>query len=86
MLGSASAQHPGMEIDGTWEGLQNFIDDAIQKYEKKATINPIRGWLRKSKANLQILSALVPMVPDEKGMSVLKGGLTFVLKVRSPAI
>ena len=25
------------------------------------------------------------MVPDEKGMSVLKGGLTFVLKVRSPA-
>ena len=65
----------------SWDDVLDSIQKGKEAYETKGTNNPVRGLIREGKEVAHILDSLVQLIPDEKGLSALKGGLSFIFKV-----
>ena len=65
----------------TWEHLLVYIDSAVALDENKGKKNKLRGALRNAKADVQLLNSLASIIPDEKGLSFLRGGLSVIFQV-----
>ncbi|KEZ45104.1 hypothetical protein SAPIO_CDS2536 [Scedosporium apiospermum] len=71
---------PGMEPQPCrWEDVMAAIETAKETYAMKAT-NKGRAVLR-NMATIKTLQALSQVVPEQDGLSVLRGGLTLVFKL-----
>ncbi|KAJ4301332.1 hypothetical protein N0V90_003424 [Kalmusia sp. IMI 367209] len=81
VLASSQQLDPNFDIKGcTWEDLLNHINTAICLDEEKGKNSKIRGSIRNAKADLVFLNSLTSLIPDEKGLSVLRGGLSIIFK------
>jgi hypothetical protein len=80
ILNSWETIEPGMEPQSCcWEDVMAAIETAKEAYAMKAT-NKGRVVLR-NMATIKTLQALSQVVPEQDGLSVLRGGLTLVFKV-----
>lgn len=70
--------------DCTWDDILNLMISARRDYEAKAS--GLKGLFRKAwrKAgnNSTRIAPIFEMIPDDTGLSVLKGGLGWILTVR----
>ena len=64
----------------SWEDIMVAIDAAKTKYATKADKNMGRAFVR-SRPAMTTIHALCNVIPEETGMSVLKGGLMLTFKV-----
>ena len=67
--------------DCSWAEVLKYIEDAKKTYAAKADNNPIRRFIRGGDAVAGILERMTDFIPDEKGLSVLKGALAFIFQV-----
>ncbi|KAL1595913.1 hypothetical protein SLS60_009603 [Paraconiothyrium brasiliense] len=80
VLASAHQLDPSFDLKGcTWEDLLGHIDAAIDSDDRKSK-NKIRCGIRNAKADVQQLNALLSIIPDEKGLSLLRGGLSIIFQ------
>lgn len=88
-----SLQHSDLAVDLRykpqgcgWEDVLDCIDTAKASYHEKGKKSKIRAWSRQADTTAGALEALAGMIPDEKGLSVLREGLVFIFQVHlSPA-
>jgi hypothetical protein len=66
----------------SWEDVMKTIDEAKAEYAAKATKSKGRAALR-SRPAMKTLHVLTNVIPEEKGLSALRGGLTLTFKVSS---
>jgi hypothetical protein len=64
-----------------WQDVVDAIEAAKACDQAKADKSFIRARLRKSAAELGVLESLTNMIPDQDGLSILRGGMMTVLKV-----
>jgi len=64
-----------------WQDVVDAIETAKARDQAKADKSFIRAGLRKSGAQLGVLESLTNMIPDQDGLSILRGGMMTVLKV-----
>lgn len=62
--------------------MLNCISSAKASYDDKAKANRARAWSRNANATADCLKSLADMIPDEKGLSVLRQGLVIVFQVK----
>ncbi|KAJ4344822.1 uncharacterized protein N0V89_012566 [Didymosphaeria variabile] len=80
VLASAQQLDPSFDLkDCTWEALLGHIDAAIEIDDRKNK-NKIRRGVRNAKADVQLLNSLISIIPDEKGLSLLRGGLSIIFQ------
>lgn len=66
--------------DCGWVDVLNCIDIAKASYDEKGK-NKVRAWARHADTTASALESLVGLIPDDKGLSVLRGGLVFIFQV-----
>jgi hypothetical protein len=59
------------------------IDTAKAEDDAKADKSRIRAYVRRSGPEIAILDSLTDLIPDQDGLSILRGGLSVLLKVSS---
>lgn len=64
-----------------WEDVLNCIDAVKESYQQKGKNSKIREWARSADTTTEITKSLASMIPDEKGLSVMREGLVFLLQV-----
>lgn len=64
-----------------WEDVLNCIDTAKALYDEKGKKSKVRAWVRRADTTAGALKSLAGMIPDEKGLSILREGLVFVFQV-----
>lgn len=64
-----------------WEDVINCTAKAKTIYDDKGKSNKVRAWSRDADATADILKSLTGMIPDEKGLSVLRQGLIIIFQV-----
>ena len=64
----------------SWEDVMGAIDMAKTKYATKADKNKGRAFIRNRPA-MRTIHALCNVIPEENGLSVLRGGLMLTFKV-----
>lgn len=64
-----------------WEDVLNCIAIAKMSYDDKGKGNKIRAWSRNAGTTVDFLKSLAGMIPDEKGLSVLRQGLVIIFQV-----
>ena len=57
------------------------IEEGQREYNAKGAHSRARALVRKGKPAAAILDALKELIPDEKGLSILKWGLSTIFKV-----
>ncbi len=89
-LASAWPKDPGLDSsDADWETVVERIEKVRKSYENEAERNKFRSYVRDGKEVCNVLANLVNLIPDEKGLSILKAGLSFLFQVRigpNPAV
>lgn len=68
-------------VNSSWEDVLDYIQSSEMAYNAKAEKSWIRNWVRNSKVTAENLKIGVELIPDEKGLSVLRGGLCFMFDV-----
>ncbi|KAG8158267.1 hypothetical protein KVR01_012028 [Diaporthe batatas] len=63
-----------------WEDVIDCIAKAKATYDEKGKSSKVRSWLRNPGAIADILHSLTGMIPDEKGLSVLRQGLVIIFQ------
>ena len=63
-----------------WQDVVNAIESATAQDKAKADKSIVRARLRKSAPELAVLESLANMIPDQDGLSILRGGLTTLCK------
>lgn len=82
---SLGAVDPNMKLlDQTWEDVVKTIEEAEVEDELKASRNKMRGLAREGEWLATALKGMTAMIPDEKGLSLLRGGLSFLFSVSAP--
>lgn len=66
-----------------WEDVLDCIALAKTSYIEKGEESKVRHWARHSNTAASALTTLASMIPDEKGLSVLREGLVLLFQVRS---
>jgi hypothetical protein len=66
-----------------WQDVINAIESATAQDNAKADKSFLRARLRKSGPELAVLESLTNMIPDQDGLSILRGGLATLCKVRA---
>ena len=69
-----------------WQDVADAIERAKEVDSNKAKNSPLRAGFRKAKPEIVLLESLTAMIPDETGLSVLRGGLTTLCKVSTTAL
>ena len=69
-----------------WEDVLNCISMAKASYDEKGRSNKARAWSRNADATADVLKSLTCMIPDEKGLSVLRQGLVIIFQVTPQAL
>ncbi|KAK3326168.1 hypothetical protein B0H66DRAFT_600302 [Apodospora peruviana] len=64
-----------------WHDVIEAIETAKAIDKAKGEKSPVRAYMRKSKAELDLLESLAGMVPDQDGLSILRGGLVTMCKL-----
>ncbi len=66
-----------------WQDVVDAIETAKAQDQAKAdkSLLGMRARLRKSGPEIAVLDSLTAMIPDQNGLSVLRGGLTTLFKV-----
>lgn len=64
-----------------WDDVLNCITTAKASYDDKGNRNRARAWSRNANATADCLKSLAEMIPDEKGLSVLRQGLVIIFQV-----
>ncbi|MGI4851483.1 MAG: hypothetical protein ACRYGR_06030 [Janthinobacterium lividum] len=81
-LQAAEAFEASLDLDNvSFDVDLQTVHDARDDYHAKAEKHRSRAWMRDGKELADILNAMTAMIPDEKGLSVLKGGLAFIFRV-----
>lgn len=76
---SIEAENPELKLQGrSWEDVIGAIQKAEPEYEAKRSKNKMRGFLRDNDSLARALQGMAEFIPDEKGLSVLRGGLVFM--------
>lgn len=65
-----------------WKDVLDCIAIAKASYDDKGKESKVRSWLRNADTTADFLKSLSGMIPDEKGLSVLRQGLVFIFQVR----
>lgn len=65
----------------SWEDVLDRIERSREEYEAKASRSSTRGRARTSEEAARVLASITDMIPDEKGLSVLRCGLSLVFRV-----
>ncbi|PVH94902.1 hypothetical protein DM02DRAFT_618276 [Periconia macrospinosa] len=82
VLTATQKLNPTLDIIGcTWEDLLQQIDAAVETDEAKSRKSKLRNGFRSSKSDIQFLNSLLSVIPDEKGMSLLRGGLSVIFQM-----
>lgn len=82
VLASARQLDPSFDWKGcTWDDLIGQIDAAIEVDRRKGDNNRIRRVARNASADVKMLKSLISIIPDEKGLSILRGGLSIIFQV-----
>lgn len=63
-----------------WEDVLNCIDIAKASYDEKGKGNKVRAWSRNADTTVDFLKSLAGIIPDEKGLSVLRQGLVIIFQ------
>lgn len=64
-----------------WDDVLESIHDAKEQYHPKSEKNKLQNVYR-NKALIMTLHSLTDMIPDQNGLSVMRGGLKLIFKVR----
>jgi hypothetical protein len=64
-----------------WQDVVDAIDASKAQDVAKADRSSVRARLRKAGPAIALLESLAGMIPDQDGLSVLRGGLTTLFKV-----
>ena len=82
-LASAWSKDPALDSsEADWETVVERIDSVRKSYDDETEKNKFRSYIRDGKEVCNVLANLVDVIPDEKGLSILKAGLSFVFQVR----
>ena len=65
----------------SWEELQTCISQAKSSYQGKSENSKLRGWIREGDVVVATLERLSSMIPDQNGLSVLRGALAYIFQV-----
>lgn len=68
--------------DYSWDDVLESLQTTSKEYEVKTEQNKIKRVL-KNKAMVSTLQSLTDMIPDQNGLSILRGGLRLVFSVGS---
>lgn len=66
-----------------WEDVLDCIATAKASYDDKGKNNKLRAWSRHANTTVEFLKSLVDVIPDEKGLSVLRQGLVILFQVNT---
>ncbi|KAI4685099.1 hypothetical protein J4E81_008912 [Alternaria sp. BMP 2799] len=81
VLSKASTLFPGCKSENcTWDDVFEQIDAANAAYETKAPKGSFRNFIRGGKADARTLDSLCSIIPEEQGLGVLRGGLSFIFQ------
>lgn len=64
-----------------WEDVLNCIVIAKASYDDKGNTSKVRAWSRNADTTVDFLKSLAGIIPDEKGLSVLRQGLVIIFQV-----
>lgn len=67
--------------DVTWGDVLGYIETAKKSYAKKGDDDRFRGWIRDGDNAVGVLERLTELIPDQYGLSVLKGSLAYIFQV-----
>jgi hypothetical protein len=82
-LGDVKIDLQNSSWDDVLDSIGDYVDKAKSAYESKASSSTPRRILRKGEPAAKILDRLTAMIPDQNGLSVLRGGLSYIFQVRS---
>lgn len=68
------------EDDCSWAEVMVSMEEACSEYKKKAKGDKIRA-MQRNRAVAATLQSLGEMIPEQDGLSVLRGGLNGIFKV-----
>ncbi|KAI4629071.1 uncharacterized protein J4E87_003331 [Alternaria ethzedia] len=81
VLKKASAVFPGCKTEScTWNDVFERIDAMKEAYDAKAPKGSFRSFIRNGKADATTLNSLCFIIPEEYGLGVLRGGLSFIFQ------
>jgi len=87
VLKKASAVFPGCKTEScTWNDVFERIDAVKEAYDAKAPKGSFRSFIRNGKADATTLNSLCFIIPEEYGLGVLRGGLSFIFQVPLPYV
>lgn len=69
-----------------WEDVLSCIAIAKASYDEKGKGNKVRAWSRNADTTVDFLKSLAGIIPDEKGLSVLRQGLVIIFQVIHQAL
>lgn len=69
-----------------WDDVLDCIAAAKASYDDKGTKNKVRAWSRNADTTADFLKSLAGIIPDEKGLSVLRQGLVIIFQVTPQAL
>ena len=73
---------PGCKTEScTWNDVFEQIDALKVAYDAKAPKGSIRSFIRNNKADAATLNSLCFIIPEDHGLGVLRGGLSFIFQV-----
>lgn len=67
--------------DCGWNDVLSCIDIAKASYAEKGKNSKLSEWSRHADTTASALESLAGMIPDDQGLSVLRGGLVFIFQV-----
>lgn len=68
-------------LNSSWDDVLEYIQSSETAYNAKAEKSWIRKYVREGKVTSQNLKIAAELLPGEKGLSVLRGGLCFMFQV-----
>lgn len=67
-----------------WDEVLECIDIAKASYDEKGKKSKVRAWSRNADTTAGFLESLAGIIPDEKGLSVLRQGLVIIFQASHP--
>lgn len=82
LLSSLEAEDPQLKLQSrSWEEMVKAMEDAEAEYALQGSNSKVRSFFRNGDLYAKALKGMSEMIPDEKGLSVLRGGVVFLCSV-----
>lgn len=75
-----TSEHSLSTDDCSWAQMMASMEEASQQYKAKGDNNKLR-MMQRNRAVAATLQSLADMIPEQNGLSVLRGGLNGIFKV-----